>query len=239
MSQKGRKINHDTSSLSQGRRKEACSEADAAHHIHIFIMNNKKSSSTRNQHPSHTVHPQFTRSLGHFIYRGIVNFLFKICLCPFRKGQGTSLLPGGRDEIQVPLLAGSDPWKGEFLMPTEWGGGACSQMVSTDRIVLTLPCPPGTPPQRGPGTPPQRGPEGELITAEREWKCRYQCGLHQHRIPACQGWESQLPTWPSLTLLWWGSWGALYSSQGWKLRIPLASGGMSGSHRFSCGVWLE
>lgn len=77
-------------------------------------------------------------------------------------------------------------------------------------MVLTL--------HRRPRTPPQRGQEGKLITAEREWKCRGQCGLHQHRITARQGWEPQPPTWPSLTLLWWGSWGALHRSQGWKPR---------------------
>lgn len=56
------------------------------------------------------------------MFQGKVNhFLSKICLYPYRKNQGTLLLSGKGVDIQVPLLACSDPWEGEFLMTAEWG----------------------------------------------------------------------------------------------------------------------
>lgn len=59
-------------------------------------------------------------------------------------------------------------------------------MVSTDRTILTLHCPPGM--------PPPREREEELITAERECKCRCQCGL--------QGMGFSAPYLTFLNLLW-------------------------------------
>lgn len=159
------------------------------------------------------------------------NFLFKICLYPYREHQGTSLLLGGGVEIQVPLLACSDPeresssWlqNGVGVLAPRWSPLTQWSWLSTTYL-------------RHPLRGGRRG-SSLLLRGSRSAEASVPPPAPYYYL---SGMGALVPylTFPDPALV--RELGCLVQLSRWKPGLPLAFGGMSGgSYWFSCVVWQE